>query len=99
MHLGKASSSGCVSQLNLTSTQPLVEKRPKDVSVPIDLDALITMAHKYEVQYNKAPKTEVTTLFQVASGGLSEDPQKLKSELKHLKREAKRDELLIKPSR
>jgi hypothetical protein len=57
------------------------------------------MAHKYEVQYNKAPKTEVTTLFQVASGGLSEDPQKLKSELKHLKREAKRDELLIKPSR
>jgi len=55
--------------------------------LPIDLDALITMAHKYEVQYNKAPKTEVTTLFQVASGGLSEDPQKLKSELKHLKRE------------
>ena len=55
--------------------------------LPIDLDALILMAHKYEIQYNKAPKTEVSTLFQVASGGLSEDPHKLKAELKYLKRE------------
>jgi hypothetical protein len=55
--------------------------------LPIDLDALILMAHKYEIQYSKAPKTEVSTLFQIASGGLSEDPHKLKGELKYLKRE------------
>ena len=56
--------------------------------IPIDIEQLISLAHIFEMQHNKAPKTELTTLFQAASGGLSEDPLKMKSELNYLKKEA-----------
>ena len=55
--------------------------------IPIELETLISMANKYEIQHNKAPKSELKTMFQVASGGLTEDPQKLRNELSHLKKE------------
>ena len=80
-----------LTQIITEDTRRFIRMEEDDIlekhGLPIDLDALITMAHKYEVQYNKAPKSEVSTVFQVASGGLSEDPQKLKTELKHLKKE------------
>ena len=60
-----------------------------------DLETLISMASKYEKVHNKAPKKDLQTVFQVASGGLLEDPQKLKNELQHLKRETMTDKNLL----
>ncbi len=84
----KNSRRNMLTQIITEDTKRYIRMEEDDIlekhGLPIDLDALILMAHKYEIQYNKAPKTEV---FQVASGGLSEDPHKLKAELKYLKRE------------
>jgi len=60
-----------------------------------DLETLIRMASKYEKLHNKAPKKELSTVFQVASGGLVDDPQKLKNELLHLKKENFSDKNLL----
>lgn len=60
-----------------------------------DLETLISMASKYEKIHNKAPKKELPTVFQVASGGLVEDPHKLKTELQALKKENFTDKNLL----
>jgi hypothetical protein len=60
-----------------------------------DLETLISMASKYEKVHNKAPKKELPTVFQVASGGLVEDPYKLKTELQALKKENFTDKNLL----
>ena len=81
-----------LTQVVTEDTRRFIRAKEDDVmesfGIPLDIDQIITLAHKYEIQHNKAPRTEMSTLFQVASGGISEEPQKMKSELSHLKKEA-----------
>jgi len=52
----------------------------------IDMDRLISMADKYELIHNKVPNKDITTAFQVASGGFSHNIEQLKMENQHLKK-------------
>ena len=80
-----------LTQIITEDTRRFIRSKEDDVmenfGIPIDIDQLIHLAHKFEIQNNKAPRTELSTMFQVASGGISEDPAKMKSELNHLKKE------------
>jgi len=71
------------------------DKTLETMGYTYDLETLISMASKYEKIHNKAPKKELPTVFQVASGGLVEDPHKLKTELQALKKENFTDKNLL----
>ena len=61
----------------------------ENFGILLDIEEVIKLAHKYELEHMKAPETEVSTIFQVASGGLAEDFLKMKSESNYLKKTRK----------
>ncbi|MCZ2207549.1 hypothetical protein [Cylindrospermopsis raciborskii] len=74
----------------------------------IPIEKLINMAQKFETFHNKIPSKDVTTAFQVASGGFIQNIEQLKMENYHLKRNQYQDkrqitecvqELLANPAR
>ena len=89
-----------LSQIITEDTRRFIRSKEDDVlenfGISLDIDQVIKLAHKYEIEHNKAPKTEVSTLFQAASGGLAEDSLKLKSENNYLKKEVATEKSLQK---
>lgn len=53
----------------------------------VDMDKVIEMADRYETFHNKVPTKDISTAFQVASGGFTQNVNQLKDENLHLKRE------------
>ena len=52
----------------------------------VPIDKMIEMAKKYETLHNRIPTKEVTTAFQVASSGFSQNIDSLKTEIQHLRK-------------
>jgi hypothetical protein len=61
----------------------------EDTGMPYDFEKLIRFADRYERNHNAAPKDDITTLFKVASGGITKREKRSTSQdqLAHLKKE------------